>query len=283
MRRRIPDRDNEIRECTDTAFNCAAQAAAADIREQFTVRGCISCHVVEEHDVDDTYARYPVHPVRLAQDFFAAGRFDHYSHQVMKDATGDAACLECHSADSSQASTDLLIPTSTTAWDATATPRLRIAYNSAVSLATRTTRTTVATPARLKRNHYEQEPVTESGLNNIRGSAIFLAGCSGGSPAASDAGTDAGNDCDGSCAATADTLQIADVEQVIAQRSAKRRHRASTRRLRWSTGLATYWRYTVWAIRPDGPSKCRPRLMTPPLRPSPPDSRASACRLLRCR
>lgn len=110
VRRRIPDREDDSRECTDTAFNCAAQAAAADIREQFTVRGCISCHVVEEHNVADTYARYQVHPVRLAQDFFAAGRFDHYSHQVMKDATGDAACLQCHTADTSQASTDLLIP-----------------------------------------------------------------------------------------------------------------------------------------------------------------------------
>lgn len=48
-------------------------------------------------------------------------------------------------------------------------------------------------------------------------SVVFLAACSGGSPATSDIGTDAGNNCDGSCAAAADTLQIADVEQVIAQ------------------------------------------------------------------
>lgn len=110
VRRRIPDRDNETRECTDTAFNCAAAAAADDIREQFTARGCISCHVVEEHDIDDIYARYQVHPVRLAEDYFDDGRFDHFSHQVMRDQTGDAACLECHSADQSSASTDLLIP-----------------------------------------------------------------------------------------------------------------------------------------------------------------------------
>jgi predicted CXXCH cytochrome family protein len=110
VRRRIPDRDNSTRECTDTAFNCAARAAADDIREQFTVRGCVSCHVVEEHDVGEIYARYQVHPVRLAQDFLPAGRFNHYSHQVMGEHTGDDACIECHAADQSNASTDLLIP-----------------------------------------------------------------------------------------------------------------------------------------------------------------------------
>ena len=110
VRRRIPDRDNTTRECTDTAFNCAAEAAAEDIREQFSVRGCISCHVVEEHPIDDIYARYQVHPVRLAQDYFPAGRFDHFSHQVMKEDSGDAACLQCHAAGQSSVSTDLLIP-----------------------------------------------------------------------------------------------------------------------------------------------------------------------------
>lgn len=48
-------------------------------------------------------------------------------------------------------------------------------------------------------------------------SPLLLAACSGGNPATSDAGTDAGNDCDGSCAPTADVLQIADVQRVIAQ------------------------------------------------------------------
>lgn len=110
VRRRIPDRDNSTRECTDTAFNCAAQAAAEDIREQFSVRGCISCHVVEEYENTEVYARYQVHPVRLAQDFFPAGRFSHFSHQVMKEDAGDAACVQCHAADQSTESTDLLIP-----------------------------------------------------------------------------------------------------------------------------------------------------------------------------
>lgn len=110
VRRRIPDKDNSTRECTGTAFNCAADAAATDIREQFSVRGCISCHVVEEHAENEIYARYQVFPVRLAQDFFPAGRFDHFSHQVMKEDSGDAACIQCHASDQSSESADLLIP-----------------------------------------------------------------------------------------------------------------------------------------------------------------------------
>jgi predicted CXXCH cytochrome family protein len=110
VRRRIPDKDNTTRECVDTAFNCASQAAAEDIREQFTVRGCVSCHLVEEHPDSEIYARYQVHPVRLATDYFSAGRFDHLKHQVMKDATGDAACNVCHAAQQSSQSSDLLLP-----------------------------------------------------------------------------------------------------------------------------------------------------------------------------
>ncbi len=110
VRRRIPDKDNSTRECVDTAFNCASQAAADDIREQFTVRGCVGCHIVEEHAGREIYARYQVHPVRLTSDFFGAGRFDHLSHDVMKEKTGDEACKHCHAAHRSSQSTDLLIP-----------------------------------------------------------------------------------------------------------------------------------------------------------------------------
>jgi predicted CXXCH cytochrome family protein len=108
--RRIPDRDDGTRVCVNTAFACATEAAADDIREQFTVRGCVSCHIVEEHAVADIYSRYQVHPVRLATDYFPPARFNHSSHLVMRDKTGDAACTECHEAHNSSASTDLLIP-----------------------------------------------------------------------------------------------------------------------------------------------------------------------------
>jgi len=108
--RRIPDRHDNTQVCVNTAFACAAEAAAEDIREQFTVRGCVSCHIVEQHAVPDIYSRYQVHPVRLAADYFPPARFNHASHLVMREETGDAACAECHKAQDSRVSTDLLIP-----------------------------------------------------------------------------------------------------------------------------------------------------------------------------
>lgn len=110
VRRRLPDRPADEPDCVNTAFACAAEAASKAIDEQFTIRGCVSCHVVEDHGGDDVYARYQVFPVRLAVDYFPAGRFDHYSHQVMREDSGDAACLYCHDAGESTSSTDLLIP-----------------------------------------------------------------------------------------------------------------------------------------------------------------------------
>lgn len=110
VRRRLPDRPPDEPDCVDTAFACASEAAARAINEQFTIRGCVSCHVVEDRGGDDVYSRYQVFPVRLATDYFPAGRFDHYSHQVMREESGDAACLHCHQAGESTSSRDLLIP-----------------------------------------------------------------------------------------------------------------------------------------------------------------------------
>lgn len=110
VRRRLPDRPRDEPDCVGTAFACAAAAAATAIEEQFTIRGCISCHVVEDHGGRDSYARYQVFPVRLASDYFPAGRFDHFSHRVMRDDSGDAACQHCHEARASSSSSDLLIP-----------------------------------------------------------------------------------------------------------------------------------------------------------------------------
>lgn len=110
VRRRLPDRPADEPGCVNTAFACAASAAAVAINEQFTIRGCVSCHAVEDHGGKDAYARYQVYPVRLASDYFPAGRFDHYSHQIMREDSGDAACMNCHSAGESTSSSDLLIP-----------------------------------------------------------------------------------------------------------------------------------------------------------------------------
>jgi predicted CXXCH cytochrome family protein len=108
-RRRRPDRSN-AGQCTGTAFECAMQRTATEVTNQFAVRGCVTCHKVEDTGTNDIYTRYQVHPIRLSHDFIPTAIFDHRSHFTQKDASGDDACLTCHSAKTSQASTDLLIP-----------------------------------------------------------------------------------------------------------------------------------------------------------------------------
>lgn len=111
--RRVPDRrgrQSRGRTCTDGVFACAKQFTEREVSTQFTQRGCITCHEVEDTGADDIYSRYQVYPVRLSHDFMPTAKFDHRSHFTQKDATGDDACLTCHEATRSKVSTDVLIP-----------------------------------------------------------------------------------------------------------------------------------------------------------------------------
>ena len=111
-RRRLPDRQTEesIAPCTGPAFSCAMQRAQAEIDNQFTRRGCVSCHVVVDTHGGDVLERYQVTPIRLTADYFPDVHFSHRSHAVQKDKTGDAACLSCHAARAADSSAAVLIP-----------------------------------------------------------------------------------------------------------------------------------------------------------------------------
>jgi len=109
-KRRLPDRVVEDERCTGPAYACATRKTLTEAINQFTVRGCVTCHAVEDNGNEDVYSRFQVLPIRLAADYFPSARFDHASHMTQKDASGDAACLTCHRADSSAQSADLLIP-----------------------------------------------------------------------------------------------------------------------------------------------------------------------------
>jgi predicted CXXCH cytochrome family protein len=109
-RRRLPDRDNADERCTGAAFDCATRRTLAEAVNQFTVRGCVTCHAVEDNGNKDVYSRFQVLPIRLVADYFPGGRFDHADHLTQKDKTGDAACESCHDARASAESADLLIP-----------------------------------------------------------------------------------------------------------------------------------------------------------------------------
>lgn len=109
-RRRLPDRAADAERCDGPPYLCARQATAREAETQFTRRGCVTCHEVAVHDSGDLLARYQVVPVRVTADYFTVARFDHRAHLTQRDASGDTACLECHAATASSASSDVLIP-----------------------------------------------------------------------------------------------------------------------------------------------------------------------------
>lgn len=109
-RRRLPDRAREEEECTDAPFACAMRRAGAEIENQFTRRGCVSCHVVTDTRARDLRERFEVVPIRLVRDYFVDTHFSHRIHSIQQDLTGDDACLSCHAARDSKKSEDLLMP-----------------------------------------------------------------------------------------------------------------------------------------------------------------------------
>ncbi len=109
-KRRLPDRSNADEQCTDGAFACAMRKTRDEAALQFTLRGCITCHMVEDSGGEDIYTRFQVYPIRLVSDYLPTAHFNHASHLTQKDATGDLACGSCHDALHSSQSSDVLIP-----------------------------------------------------------------------------------------------------------------------------------------------------------------------------
>jgi hypothetical protein len=115
QRRRLPDQadinfEDTSTVCKAATFDCAMQKARAQIDNQFNVRGCVSCHVVDDSHATNMLDRYQVRPVRLTLDYFPDAHFSHRSHAVQKGKTGDEACLSCHSAVSNKSSEVVMIP-----------------------------------------------------------------------------------------------------------------------------------------------------------------------------
>ena len=114
--RRLPDLDRDpsragvVETCTGSSVQCARQRALAEIENQFTGRGCVSCHWVKDTRAADVHERFQVVPVRLATDYFPDVHFNHRVHQLQGKLTGDAACESCHAARKSSDAHDLLIP-----------------------------------------------------------------------------------------------------------------------------------------------------------------------------
>jgi hypothetical protein len=96
--------------CTDRPYDCGIQQARFEIEDQFTRRGCVSCHQVTDNGASDLLQRFRVTPVRLTSDYFGHARFSHQQHATMGKLTGDDACASCHGARRSASSSDVMIP-----------------------------------------------------------------------------------------------------------------------------------------------------------------------------
>ncbi len=116
QRRRLPgEADSLLFEdtadvCKAATFDCAMQRANAQIDKQFNVRGCVSCHVINDTRAANVLDRYQVMPNRLTYDYFPDTHFSHRSHAVQKGKVGDEACESCHSATTTDKSTTVMIP-----------------------------------------------------------------------------------------------------------------------------------------------------------------------------
>ncbi len=110
-RRRLPDVQGEEEEkCRGSALTCGLLRARVEIDNQFTRRGCVSCHVVTDTGAEDVLDRYQVRPIRFSTDYFGNVHFSHKEHGVQKDKSGDDACLSCHGARTTEAGDPLMIP-----------------------------------------------------------------------------------------------------------------------------------------------------------------------------
>lgn len=108
-RRRLPGRTSTEEDC-DQDYACAKQQALREAGRQFTQRGCVTCHEVSEQEEAEGAERWQVLPVKINDDWYADARFDHQSHLTQSDQRGDALCLSCHNADTSNESSDILMP-----------------------------------------------------------------------------------------------------------------------------------------------------------------------------
>jgi predicted CXXCH cytochrome family protein len=108
-RRRLPGQESAEEGC-DKDYECAKEQALRETGRQFSQRGCVTCHQVSELEGAEGAERWQVLPVKINHDWYADARFDHESHLTQSGESGDALCIACHSADTSSASSDILMP-----------------------------------------------------------------------------------------------------------------------------------------------------------------------------
>ncbi|MDX2234083.1 MAG: cytochrome c3 family protein [Hyphomonadaceae bacterium] len=89
----------------EAAFAQASGRAAARVRAVFAEGGaCYGCHEITPPTAPERLD-FAVAPVTLRDTFLPKGVFDHGAHEI-----GDLACADCHAAETSRTSADVLVP-----------------------------------------------------------------------------------------------------------------------------------------------------------------------------
>lgn len=89
----------------ELAFRQAGSRAATRVRAIFAEGGaCYGCHLVSPPSTPGGLD-FVVAPVTLPSSFLPRGAFDHRAHEA-----GELKCKDCHKAETSQSSTDVLLP-----------------------------------------------------------------------------------------------------------------------------------------------------------------------------
>ncbi|MBB6521539.1 cytochrome c3 family protein [Pseudoteredinibacter isoporae] len=114
--RRVPGKRRDLERCQKGALDCGRERAALELENQFTKIGCITCHEVEKTEARQIDGKpsadsfWTVKPVKLNNDWYSQGRFNHATHLLLRDAPVDEICQDCHKAGESAESHDILIP-----------------------------------------------------------------------------------------------------------------------------------------------------------------------------
>jgi hypothetical protein len=87
-----------------------SQLVERGVRAAFSRGGaCYGCHTILP-PLNSASLLYRIAPVNLIQRYLPSGDFDHSIHEHKQDLQGQPICVQCHKAESSQYSTEVLVP-----------------------------------------------------------------------------------------------------------------------------------------------------------------------------
>ena len=105
--RRRPGRAAKLRDLNrrELAFKQADNRTAAKVKSIFSKGGaCFDCHVIDS-PTDEASLDYRVRPISVNDSFYPKSPFNHETHDI-----GNLKCNDCHKAEQSKLSSDVLLP-----------------------------------------------------------------------------------------------------------------------------------------------------------------------------